>query len=452
MAGYIRSKLKSIKVVRRTYLKAEVVCQEILFWILAFCAYFPSLRRNRKEGRISPVFVVEEFYHEKLRGMGGYGRTVLNICSHLNSQRTTLVPKVFLSLERDFVSKPEIQKFHDTDVLLRPATNKGHIPTFLKYRKLASRFDPKVFISIEFYPSYEYQLFAEPAVPLLVWSKDPIDEDEWGKMATIPSMLEVTQMAGAEELQVRAREKRDSIKKIIRLSKILRRKILFAAPAEFLAQRAKKTYGLPDTEFHWLPNPIPLPELNEITYSERPFLFFLARLDPVKRPWIVFELARRFQNVDFLIAGKTNHPKVINPIIDRHASLKNLKFLGHVEGEKKRKLLRECWGLINTSIHEGQPISFLEAFSYGKCVVSSLNPDNAAERFGYYTGEILGEGLDSSTLDMFARKVQELLDDESLRREKGRLARAYVEEKNTVAVFDRQLQKILTDERIIPPE
>lgn len=68
--------------------------------------------------------------------------------------------------------------------------------------------------------------------------------------------------------------------------------------------------------------------------------------------------------------------------------------MGHVSGEEKDRLLRECKVLVNTSIHEAIPVSFLEAISYGQKLLSCQNPDDITKNNGYFTGTILGEGLD----------------------------------------------------------
>lgn len=69
--------------------------------------------------------------------------------------------------------------------------------------------------------------------------------------------------------------------------------------------------------------------------------------------------------------------------------------MGHVSGKEKEKLLKECKVLVNTSIHEAIPVSFLEAISYGEKIVSCQNPDDITKNNGYYTGEILGDGYES---------------------------------------------------------
>ena len=93
------------------------------------------------------------------------------------------------------------------------------------------------------------------------------------------------------------------VHKIIALSKKHHRKIIFATNADFLTERARKAYRLPDMKAYLLPNPLVMPASNNYISSTKPSLLFLGRLDPQKRIWMVFELAKRFQNIDFIIGG-----------------------------------------------------------------------------------------------------------------------------------------------------
>ena len=93
-------------------------------------------------------------------------------------------------------------------------------------------------------------------------------------------------------------------------------------------------------------------------------------------------------------------------------------------------------------------MSFLEAFSYGKPVISCQDPDGLVSRFGYYAGELLGDGHDEKGLEIFSKKAEEFLNDKIGRLEKGRLARSYVEQNHSFPNFEMQLKEILEAEQI----
>jgi glycosyltransferase involved in cell wall biosynthesis len=246
----------------------------------------------------------------------------------------------------------------------------------------------------------------------------------------------------SEQLKIHDKSIKYSLSVVLKLNRIFNRKIVFAATSYFLIERAKRLYGLTDIKPFILPMPVEIPELDEKSFSEKPSVCFLARLDPQKRPWIFFELAKRFPDVDFLVAGLTNYPKLINPIIDKYKSIPNLKFLGMIHDREKDEVLKNSWALVNTSIHEGLPISFLESFVYGKPIISCQNPDGLVGRYGIYTGEILGDGEDKQTIDIFANALDKFLKNDEERIEKGRQARKFIEENYSYRKFAEVIDKI----------
>jgi glycosyltransferase involved in cell wall biosynthesis len=71
-------------------------------------------------------------------------------------------------------------------------------------------------------------------------------------------------------------------------------------------------------------------------------------------------------------------------------AIENLHFAGHVDGLEKEQYLKDAKILVNTSIHEALPISFLEALSFGTLLVSNRNPEELTEKFGIHVGDVLG--------------------------------------------------------------
>lgn len=414
-------------------------------------AYLYSFRHRPGAGQknINIGFITEEFFHKDLRGFGGFGKTVKNISEYTNLNNCFFKSKVLIPLGLPLVSAQTIKRFHNSDVILRPKCMDESTTAYFKYAQLIHRAKIDIFLSIEYYPTYEYALKASCAIPLVVWIKDPRSKNEWQKISTVPFIEQTGGKSDLAKLTRLAEEKRISIAKIIKLSRLLKRRIIFATQAMCLVERAKRTYGLENLNPHLLPNPVFLPNIQKIAYSDKPSLLFIGRLDPVKRPWIVFELAKRFPQIDFYIAGTTQTPDLMNPVISKYNDTQNLKFMGWVFDQKKDELLKNCWGMINTSIHEALPVTFLEAFAFGKCVISCQNPDNLAERYGYYTGELLGEGLDKRTLGIFSEKINELISDKTKMMQKGILAKEYAEKNHSFKNFEERLKSILSLEKII---
>ena len=127
-----------------------------------------------------------------------------------------------------------------------------------------------------------------------------------------------------------------------------------------------------------------------VTKSEKPRVIFLARLDPIKRPWLFVELARFFPAVEFLMLGQ---PHFHGPGSWEAGDLPpNVKLLGHVEGTRKHQLVSSAWVLVNTSIHEGLPTSFLEALARETPLLSFTNQEDVVSRFGIYVPGVAETG------------------------------------------------------------
>jgi glycosyltransferase involved in cell wall biosynthesis len=77
-----------------------------------------------------------------------------------------------------------------------------------------------------------------------------------------------------------------------------------------------------------------------------------------------------------------------------YGGIPNLELLGFVEGREKIRLLEESWILVNTSVSECLPVSFLEAAAHGCAILSFHDPDGFANNFGYHvTDGDLDRGL-----------------------------------------------------------
>ena len=112
--------------------------------------------------------------------------------------------------------------------------------------------------------------------------------------------------------------------------------------------------------------------------------------------------------------------------------------MGDVE---KSEVLASAWMLVNTSIHEGLPISFLEALHHATPVVSCQDPERITSRFGVYVGRWDGSGLDA--LGTFADAVQRLLDDARLRARLGEEGREWVRATHTREHFGSALAQLV---------
>ena len=385
-----------------------------------------------------------EYFDEQEARWGGYGMCARNLVEHFNPNGGPLRFEMLMTQRKHRLST---RRVGDDEIIQAPVPAAWQLGRMAGYARFLKRLKLHLFLTMEYYPHYWPALRLLPKTPVVVWIRDPRPEEEIERIATVRLEMLANGKRTVEEFKRPCRDKRASIQQLMASSGRSGRKVLFATTARSLVPLAKELYGLPEIDSLFLPTPVDVPTVSTEGISSRPSVCFLGRLDPIKRPWIFFELAKRFPQVEFLVAGVTHYPDLMNPIIGRYTDVPNLKFLGLVTGAEKAALLNRVWAVVNTSVHEALPVSFLEAFAYGKPVISCQNPDQLVERFGVYTGELPGEGLDERTLGAFARALEDLLSDDGQRIAKGRAGRQFIAEHYSFERFEQILGGALAGRR-----
>jgi len=152
---------------------------------------------------------------------------------------------------------------------------------------------------------------------------------------------------------------------------------------KYLVPKVKQMYKL-DKDPIFLPTPVNIPK--KIIKATRPTVCYVARLDRRKRPELFLDLAAKFQSVDFLVLGKSRHKKWEQKLRNKYGSLPNLHFLGFIDqfsNPVHSETLEKSWVLVNTATREALPNSFIEATAHACAILSEVDPDGFASRFGY---------------------------------------------------------------------
>lgn len=166
-----------------------------------------------------------------------------------------------------------------------------------------------------------------------------------------------------------------------------------AVPAQFLIEKVQRLYHRTDVIF--LPNIEKIPATIPMK-NKNPTICFVGRLEPRKRPEIVFDLAKELPQYTFLIVGTTEEKSRQLELEKQAKKYPNIKMLGYLalDDPKLAQVYDESWILINTSVREGLPLTFIEAAAHGCAIVSMVNPDSFASRFGYWAKDTnFKEGL-----------------------------------------------------------
>lgn len=117
--------------------------------------------------------------------------------------------------------------------------------------------------------------------------------------------------------------------------------------------------------------------------SERPRLLWVGRIAAQKRPEFCLKLARSLREFDLVMVGATTHQSALAERIGAGVGvIPNLYYLGHLSISQVENLFDNAHGLVNTSLVEGFPNTFLQAWSRGMPVFSMVDPDEFIARFG----------------------------------------------------------------------
>jgi len=203
-----------------------------------------------------------------------------------------------------------------------------------------------------------------------------------------------------------------------------------AVCAPHLATRLMRHYCLRRAPL-LLPTPVAVPEPPP-QKSAVPTACFLGRWDRRKRPERFLALAADFADVKFIAIGSGQNSQSDAALRRRYAGLPNLELVGFInqfDTQALSNLLGQSWVLVNTSMREGLPTSFLEAMGHRCALLSRVDPDDVATRFGYHVED-----------DDFSTGLAHLLEGNAWR-DKGEEGYRYVKDLFEIgSVMERHLE------------
>lgn len=109
----------------------------------------------------------------------------------------------------------------------------------------------------------------------------------------------------------------------------------------------------------------------------RDSILWVGNIGSMKDPKVFLDLAKRFPDSKFvMVGGKFGGEKDLYEYVAREANrLPNLKFRGLLPFEETEKEFDRAKLFINTSVQEGFPNTFLQAWRQGIPVISFVDPD-----------------------------------------------------------------------------
>ncbi len=111
------------------------------------------LNKFYKKDKFGFVLLCEEYYHKDLGGFGGFGMTAKNVTDYFNNKRDVFRADVLVTKELE-INNIQEKTYHNARVILRPNSNR-YIHNYIETAKVINKWQAKMAMTIEYYPSYE---------------------------------------------------------------------------------------------------------------------------------------------------------------------------------------------------------------------------------------------------------------------------------------------------------
>jgi glycosyltransferase involved in cell wall biosynthesis len=366
--------------------------------------------------------VADEFFSPAFGRMGGFGWAARQVATLFRTRPHLGIDVVFLAARAPLSGQARLARVHDTPLVFQREEQSGPV--------IDQALD--LLLTVDYRPRYRWLLETLGATPTIVWVRDPRPPNVQARIAT----LRLPDDAHADPKGVKRVDAR-SLGVLTERSAASGRCVLFATPAPSLGRMLESAYGVSDAPCAFLPNVVDLRPI-DVVKSARPRVIFLGRLDPIKRPWLFVALARAFPTVEFVMLGRSHfHGR---GAWEAGELPRNVTLLGHVDGDEKLAFLSSAWALVNTSIHEGVPTSFLEALACETPILSCTDVEAIASRFGIHAGWCGGDGM--AGLPALIGGLRRLLDNDQMRDGLGQAGRRWVERTHSASNFLRAFEEL----------
>jgi glycosyltransferase involved in cell wall biosynthesis len=194
----------------------------------------------------------------------------------------------------------------------------------------------------------------------------------------------------------------------------------------------KQGYGFTGTIIR---NPIDIQPQYPRPSSPKSILWVGKSDERVKRPSLVFELARRLPHVPFVIIMNQGLPDIHKICLQAAQSIPNVTLIERVPFEEVERYYAATRLFVNTSAFEGFPNTFLQAAKYGVPVIATaVDPGGMLSEHG--CGISCGNDF-----ERFVESVQLLITDDDLYTRMSSAALRYVQNYHDKDIITAQYEK-----------
>ena len=181
-------------------------------------------------------------------------------------------------------------------------------------------------------------------------------------------------------------------------------------------------------------HPVPSPPFEKI---DSPIIIWVASIKKLKQPEIFIKLAEECQdlNAQFVYCGRPAEREYQKMLMYKTNKLPNLEYLGKISFNKLYKLLANASILVNTSVYEGFPVTYVEAWMRETPVVTlNCDPDDIIKnkKIGFHSG----------SFEQLVKDVRYLIENENIRKGMGKKAREYAVEEHDFEKVGRKYLEV----------
>ena len=198
---------------------------------------------------------------------------------------------------------------------------------------------------------------------------------------------------------------------------------------EYQKKMLKKNFG---KDGFLIKMPFPLAEQGMPEKANPPIVLWVGAMAEVKQPELFVKLAEAIPEGKFqMIGGHSGNQELYDRIKDASKRISNFEFFGVIPFHEVNEYFSQAAILVNTSMFEGFPHAFIQAWMHYAPVVSlNADPDELLCKKGL--------GFHSKTFDQLVEDVKTLLKEEKLREEMGVNGRKYVESEHDITLIVRE--------------
>jgi glycosyltransferase involved in cell wall biosynthesis len=180
--------------------------------------------------------------------------------------------------------------------------------------------------------------------------------------------------------------------------------------------------------------------LSPVSVERREAFLWIGSLTDVKDPLSFLDLVERSPDVPFWMVAYTHRTRwqqLSAEVQSRAAGLPNLELLPHRPREELLDLYTRAIAVVNTSVFEGFPNTFLEAWARGTPTVSlRIDPDGVIVRNGL--GAVAGGSVETA-----AGMIRHFADESVAARTAGEAGRRYIERVHDPGVVGPQWVRLV---------